>query len=156
MAWALDETRVTGTAPLVFASVLAGRALLGEKYEPSAFGLPDDAAMQDAVAAFDLPFVKVAGSGVAEQPADPTKAESRTSTGEVAAPPQPDGDLTRAALDRAAELGSESAPEATESAKDLAAEKGVDIATVEGSGSGGRVTKADVEAAAEAAPGGGE
>jgi pyruvate/2-oxoglutarate dehydrogenase complex dihydrolipoamide acyltransferase (E2) component len=152
MAWALDEERVAGTGPFVFASVLAGQALTGETYEPSAFGLADDTEMAAAVAQFDLPFVKTTGSGRVEQPAVAGKAESRTSTGEVAPPPQPDGDLTRAALDRAADLQADgaSALEATESAKALADELGVDLATVTGTGKDGRVTRDDVQAAAAA------
>ena len=38
----------------------------------------------------------------------------------------------------------------TGAAADLAAELGVDLSTVEGTGKGGRITKADVEAAADA------
>lgn len=38
--------------------------------------------------------------------------------------------------------------ETTGAAAELAAELGVDLSTVEGSGKGGRITKADVEAAA--------
>jgi len=40
--------------------------------------------------------------------------------------------------------------ETTGAAADLAAELGVDLSEVEGSGKGGRITKADVEAAANA------
>lgn len=39
--------------------------------------------------------------------------------------------------------------DATEGAEDLAAELGIDLATVEGTGKDGRITKGDVEAAAE-------
>ena len=39
-------------------------------------------------------------------------------------------------------------PNATEGALEAAEEAGVDLATVQGSGKGGRITKADVESAA--------
>ena len=39
--------------------------------------------------------------------------------------------------------------ETTGAAAELATELGVDLSTVEGTGKGGRITKADVEAAAE-------
>lgn len=43
-------------------------------------------------------------------------------------------------------------PEATDAAKALAAEQGVDLASVEGSGLGGQITKGDVQAALSPEP----
>lgn len=45
-------------------------------------------------------------------------------------------------------IGASETLDATEGALETAAELGVDIATVQGSGKEGRITKADVEAAA--------
>lgn len=39
------------------------------------------------------------------------------------------------------------APEATEAAQELAAEKGIDLSTIKGTGQDGRITKTDVEKA---------
>lgn len=44
--------------------------------------------------------------------------------------------------------GGPSEVDATEGAEELAAELGIDLATVEGTGKDGRITKGDVEAAA--------
>lgn len=48
-----------------------------------------------------------------------------------------------------AEPEAEEAPDATPAAEELAEEKGVDLEKVEGSGKDGRITKPDVEAAAD-------
>jgi pyruvate dehydrogenase E2 component (dihydrolipoamide acetyltransferase) len=63
------------------------------------------------------------------KPAPPVEDEQPSTKEEAPAPPE------------TAESG-----EATDAAKALAAEHGVDITTVQGSGSGGRVTQDDVKA----------
>lgn len=51
--------------------------------------------------------------------------------------------------DRAGQYEPAERPDPTKGAKEVAEEHGLDLSTVEGSGKGGRVTKADAEAAIE-------
>jgi pyruvate/2-oxoglutarate dehydrogenase complex dihydrolipoamide acyltransferase (E2) component len=153
MAWALDTDQVAASGPVTIPG-LGGIWDADTKYQAEALGLTD-AELSEAVAKLGLPIKQVSGSGLAEVAATPGKSPSAAlGSSEEAPPPQPDGELTRQAVARADELSAaRETPDATESAVELAAEKNIDLAAVEGSGAGGRVTKADIEAAADAAAG---
>lgn len=70
-----------------------------------------------------------------------TEVLGRIEEGAVAAPAAP----SAAPEEAAAPSGSDEAPIAAPAARKLAAEKGVDLAQVTGTGKGGRITKEDVE-----------
>jgi pyruvate dehydrogenase E2 component (dihydrolipoamide acetyltransferase) len=146
--WLLDETRVAAGEAVTIPG-LAGVFRVGEKYEPEALGL-NDTELAAAVEKLNAPLVKVSGTGLASFPPAPDRAAARDRvTGDDVLSLPPDGDATRAAVERSDELEAEHASDvnATPAATELAAERNVDLATVEGSGSGGKVTKADVEEA---------
>lgn len=62
---------------------------------------------------------------------------------------QEDGSYIRSPVPPALAQTEADAAEATDAAEELAAELGVDLASIEGTGKDGRVTVADVRAAAE-------
>ncbi|TDC89656.1 pyruvate dehydrogenase complex dihydrolipoamide acetyltransferase [Saccharopolyspora aridisoli] len=90
------------------------------------------------------------GSGSAAEAAPasatPAPAAAEPAAEEAPAAPAP----AAAAVEAAAPSGSK--PKASPLAKAVAKEKGVDLGTVQGSGPGGRIIRADIEAAASAAP----
>lgn len=80
-----------------------------------------------------------------EKPASKEAAKEGSKKGEAAAEKKPAAEPARSG-DRAAQ---ESRPAATPMARRVADEKGVDVRSVSGSGAAGRVTKTDVESAAQ-------
>ena len=94
------------------------------------------------------------GAGDGKRPAEPAKAAAPAP--EAAEPPvepepparEPLPPPKRAPATKRAEAAPRAAgPKTSEAARALAAERGVDLATVRGSGPGGRIVSADVEAA---------
>ena len=92
-----------------------------------------------------------AGQGVT---ATGVPADAIGNAGEGEAPKSDNPDATD--LARASDEGMPDAPEATPAAEKAAEEHGVDLATVEGTGKDGKVTKADVTEAAKVDDGGGD
>lgn len=92
------------------------------------------------------------GSGSAAEaapaPAAPAPAAAEPAAEEAPAAPAP----AAAPVETAAPAESGSKPKASPLAKAVAKEKGVDLGTVQGTGPGGRIIRADIEAAASAAP----
>ncbi|TDD85092.1 pyruvate dehydrogenase complex dihydrolipoamide acetyltransferase [Saccharopolyspora karakumensis] len=92
------------------------------------------------------------GSGSAAEaapaPAAPAPAAAEPAAEEASAAPAP----AAAPVETAAPAESGSKPKASPLAKAVAKEKGVDLGTVQGTGPGGRIIRADIEAAASAAP----
>ncbi|WP_235876920.1 pyruvate dehydrogenase complex dihydrolipoamide acetyltransferase [Saccharopolyspora terrae] len=92
------------------------------------------------------------GSGSAAEaapaPAAPAPAAAEPAAEEAPAAPAP----AAAPGGTAAPAESGSKPKASPLAKAVAKEKGVDLGTVQGTGPGGRIIRADIEAAASAAP----
>lgn len=92
------------------------------------------------------------GSGSAAEaapaPATPAPAAAEPAAEEAPAAPAP----AAAPVETAAPAESGSKPKASPLAKAVAKEKGVDLGTVQGTGPGGRIIRADIEAAASAAP----
>jgi pyruvate dehydrogenase E2 component (dihydrolipoamide acetyltransferase) len=107
----------------------------------------------DVIITFDVP--DEAGAEGAAEPEAETESEAATEPSDAAAATDP------AATDSAAGAESDEDHEpdarvfAPPSVRRLAREEGVDLAAVDGSGPGGRITEGDVRAAAEAEPGGG-
>lgn len=77
----------------------------------------------------------------AEAPAEAPKPAEQASAKASSPPPAPASEAAPASVAPAA---SGAAPAAAPSAKKIAAERGVDLRTVQGSGRGGRITKGDV------------
>jgi pyruvate dehydrogenase E2 component (dihydrolipoamide acetyltransferase) len=94
------------------------------------------------------------GSGSAAEaapaPAAPAPAAAEPAAEEAPAAPAPAP--AAAPVETAAPAESGSKPKASPLAKAVAKEKGVDLGTVQGTGPGGRIIRADIEAAASAAP----
>ncbi|GAB3682257.1 pyruvate dehydrogenase complex dihydrolipoamide acetyltransferase [Saccharopolyspora tripterygii] len=92
------------------------------------------------------------GSGAAAEaapaPAAPAPAAAEPAAEEAPAAPAP----APAPVETAAPAESGSKPKASPLAKAVAKEKGVDLGSVQGSGPGGRIIRADIEAAASSAP----
>ncbi|MEE4200586.1 2-oxo acid dehydrogenase subunit E2 [Erythrobacter sp.] len=83
---------------------------------------------------------------LAEEGEDASEIEAPAANG--AASPEPDNAPKETSEDKPAEpRGESSEPKASPLAKRLAAQAGVDLATIEGTGPGGRIVKADIEAA---------
>jgi pyruvate dehydrogenase E2 component (dihydrolipoamide acetyltransferase) len=111
--------------------------------------------VEQAPPAKEVARAEEAGSGVgkgaaavaAEGPTDPDQVQRSTGTtsSPAAAAPQP-GAATGGAQ------GGDGRVKASPLARRLAAEQGVDLGGVQGSGPGGRVIKRDIEAAAQAGP----
>jgi pyruvate dehydrogenase E2 component (dihydrolipoamide acetyltransferase) len=94
------------------------------------------------------------GSGSAAEaapaPAAPAPAAAEPAAEEAPAAPAPAPAADPVETAAPAESGSK--PKASPLAKAVAKEKGVDLGTVQGTGPGGRIIRADIEAAASAAP----
>ncbi|MEV6226618.1 pyruvate dehydrogenase complex dihydrolipoamide acetyltransferase [Saccharopolyspora shandongensis] len=91
------------------------------------------------------------GSGAAAEAAPaPAPAAAAAPAAEAPAPVEPAAAPAPAAPAAPAEQGAK--PKASPLAKAVAKEKGVDLSTVQGTGPGGRIIRADIEAVASAAP----
>ncbi|MEV5538446.1 dihydrolipoamide acetyltransferase family protein [Saccharopolyspora shandongensis] len=89
------------------------------------------------------------GSGAAAEAA-PAPAPAAAAAPAAEAPAEPAAAPAPAAPAAPAEQGAK--PKASPLAKAVAKEKGVDLSTVQGTGPGGRIIRADIEAVASAAP----
>lgn len=97
------------------------------------------------------------GSGAAAEAVESAAAESGSGADPASETSAGDGSARAngqpsAAYDAPAEAGAPSRPKASPLARAVAREKGVDLNSVTGTGPGGRIIRADIEAAVEAAP----
>lgn len=90
----------------------------------------------------------------AEKPAEPARAEKPAELAKADKPAEP-AKVEKPAEPARAEKPAEPAPavEATDSARELAAEAGLDLAAIEGTGKEGRILKSDVQKAIKAQEG---
>jgi large subunit ribosomal protein L21 len=98
----------------------------------------------------EAPKTKPAEPAKAEKPAKASRAEKSVEPAEAASTAEP-----KAEKPAKAEKPVEPTPEldATDSARELAAEAGIDLATIEGTGKEGRILKSDVQKAIKAQEG---
>lgn len=92
--------------------------------------LPDGRRVLVARAGVPMPYSRAVQMGLVKRPAPAGPVEVKEAAPSAAAEP----------------AAPASAPDATEAAAELAAAHGIDLATVRGTGAGGKIIKSDVEA----------